>query len=414
VKYLAPILLLLTASALWVVTTIVAAFYGVWLDPIAREGASHAFFDAAVQIIDEQNKGNAALMLIENGEIAHEYYDSVEDPVDQNTLFPTASFSKWVAAWGVMSLVEAGKVDLDLPVSGYLSRWQLPESEFDNDQVTVRRLLSHTAGLTDRLGFADYGADEEVPSIDDSLRSPGASRGDGVEISVGMEPGSEFLYSGGGYLILQLLVEEVTGRSFAEYMHSALFEPLGMNRSTYAFIGELENVSASFDRNGMAAPMYRYAASSATGFSSTASDLAKFVRSQLPETDIASPVAQETLDAMRQPHAFTMGAPIWGLGTMLYTRAPQEDFVFGHDGGNEPAINSSVRINPETGDAFIMLINGHPSLATTIGSHWVLWQTGYPDFLSLGVALESAVTPSIVGIVVLLMLFGVVLWRRAR
>jgi hypothetical protein len=66
----------------------------------------------------------------------------------------------------------------------------------------------------------------------------------------------------------------------------------------------------------------------------------------------------------------------------LYVETANGEFVFGHDGANDPAINSTVRINPGTADGVVLLVSGHPSLASAIGSEWVLWQTGYPDFLS--------------------------------
>lgn len=68
-----------------------------------------------------------------------------------------------------MTFVEAGKLELDAPVSTYLTRWKLPESEFDSDGVTVRRLLSHTAGLTDGPGYAGFEPGEPEQRIEDSL-----------------------------------------------------------------------------------------------------------------------------------------------------------------------------------------------------------------------------------------------------
>ncbi|MEZ5928341.1 MAG: hypothetical protein R3C55_07675 [Parvularculaceae bacterium] len=82
---------------------------------------------------------------------------------------------------------------------------------------------------------------------------------------------------------------------------------------------------------------------------------------------------------------------------------PAADMLHSHDGGRGTeegeAINVSVRINPETGDAYIMLANGHTSLASEIGGEWVLWQTGNPDFLSTEKVLRSAALPGGAGFV---------------
>lgn len=88
--------------------------------------------------------------------------------------------------------------------------------------------------------------------------------------------------------------------------------------------------------------------------------------------------------------------------------------VFGHDGANDPAINSTLRINPDTGDAIVVLVSGHPSLATRIGSEWVLWQTGVPDVLAVERALKSAVGPLGIGLGLILLVVVGVGFRRGR
>lgn len=396
----------LVAMLVWAVFAVYVAFLGWWMNAVAEQGNYAEFHAWAVSEIEAKNRGTAALVLIEDGRVVNEYFAG---DVDRETLFPTASFSKWIAALSVMSLVERRQLDLDRPVSDYLSRWQLPDSPFDNDGVTVRRLLSHTAGLTDGLGFGDYEGGETLPPIEETLRNPRASSGARVEVAVGREPGSEFLYSGGGYLILQLLVEEVSGDTFIEYVSKSVLEPLEMSRSSYAFLDDLNNASPSFNDDGTLAPTYQYASAAATGFASSASDLSKLVEALLVQND--TPFDAGTVAAMREPHGFVLGAGIWGLGTMLYAETSNGDFVFGHDGANDPAINTSVRLNPETSDGLILLVSGHPSLATKVGSEWVLWQTGYPDFLSAERALESALIPVLIGSLIIVAM-GVVRVRR--
>ncbi len=398
----------LVALVFWLAFVVISAFYGWWMEPIALPGDTEGFFQLVSQVIESENRGNAALLLIENGEIAAEYYSNSNEAVDRNTVFSTASMSKWLTASAVMKLIQDGSINLDDSVSNYLTRWQLPSSEFDNNEVTIRRLLSHTAGFTDGLGFGDYSLDEE------SLASPRASSAREVKIAVERQPGTEFIYSGGSYHILELLIEEVTRMSFEEYMKDTFFNPLGMTRSTYNYIGSIENNAGSYDRDGQAAATYKYASSAATGFATSSADLAKFVLAQIPDASAVKILDQSTVEAMREPHGKTLGLDVWGLGTILYSATGSNDFLFGHDGGNDPAINSTARINPVNGDAIIVLETGHPSLATNIGSHWVLWQTGNPDVLDSDSIVESMTRPILIGLLLILVAAIYIGFRRHR
>lgn len=383
----------------WIALAVFGGLEGWWLTPVAPAGDTPAFHAWAEAEIERAKPGASALMLIENERVVARAFTEGHD---ENTLFPAASLSKLVAALAVHALADAKQVDLDVPVSRYLTRWQLPETEFDPDAVTMNRLLSHTAGLTDRLGFGDYAADESVPNLEDSLAHPRASGGRPVRIAQGQEPGS-FIYSGGGYLILELIVEERSGLGFAEYVEGAVFRAAGMSRSTYRYPDASEsNRAPLFDEAGSPLPWYRYASAAATGLATSAADLAQLA------------VHAREVKSLREPTAFAMGAPIWGPGAILYAPVG-DDFVFGHDGANDPGINSSLRINPVTGDALVMLVSGHPNLATHIGSAWVLWQTGTPDVLALEQALRSAILPAAGGsIVILLLLVGIKRTRAKR
>ena len=252
--YLKTILTTGLAVVLWTIFVGLSALAGWWSSPIAPNGDTQQFMDAAIAIIDEENRGNIALILISDGEVFAEHYVGLEDEVDRNTLFQTASMSKWITAHAVMMLAQDGHLDLDQPVDNYLTRWQLPQSEFDTDKVTARLLLSHMSGLTDGLGFGDYGAEETVPTLEESLSQPRASDGREVEIKLGIEPGTEFQYSGGGYLILELLVEEISGELFESYVKQKILAPSLMSRSTFEYIADWDNVSRAYDPDGQLAP----------------------------------------------------------------------------------------------------------------------------------------------------------------
>ncbi len=411
--YIKPAIVTVVALALWVSVIVAGALFGWWRQPLAPRGEAQAFMKAAIEMIERDNRGNTALVLIEDGAIVAEHFSSSAGPVDGATAFSTASMSKWITAWGVMKLVEEGKLDLDRPVDDYLTRWRLPSTQFDRRKVTARRLLSHTAGLNDRLGFGDYQADEPVPTLEQSLAAPRASSGKPVVIAVGMDPGSAWQYSGGGYLLLELLIEEISGERFEAFIGRAILEPLGMTRSGYYFLADVENSAKSYDQTGRPAPYYRYASNAATGFNTSAGDLARFVLAQLPASK-DKPLSQATIEAMRKPHGKSQGIDIWGLGTMLYAPAASGDFVFGHDGANEPAIGAAARVNPDTNDGIVVLTTGSKTTASTLASHWVFWQTGLPDFLSIPGEIQRVVPVLLGGAVVILLAAMFIVWRRHR
>ena len=419
-SFLSSILVAVIGLALWAALVFIGTVEGWGRKSLAPAGNAGAFTDAAKSAIAATYGGNAAFQLIENGELYDEYFVSVGEPVDSETLFQVASLSKWITAWGVMTLVEAGKLDLDAPVTTYLTRWALPESEFDNSGVTIRRLLSHTAGLVDDLGYAGFAPGADVQSLEGSLtHAADASPGTDGRVRVGLAPGSEWRYSGGGYTLLQLVIEETTGETFASYMRRAVFRPLGMNRSTFAVDeNDTPNVATLYDVDGTEATHYRFTALGATSLYTTAADMTRFIQAHLASSSGESAgrgvLRPETVALMRRPHASRMGADIWGLGTMLYAPNGDGDFIIGHDGTNEPAINTAVRLNPATGDGIVVLETGNRLLATTIAGEWVFWQAGTIDFLMFTLVAERTIWIILFGWGLIILAALSIGWRRRR
>lgn len=405
----------LAAGIVWTGVFVAGTLEGWWRRPLAPAGNRAAFMEAAIDAIDASRRGNVAFVLIEDGTVVGEHFTSVGRPVDRDTLFQVASLSKWISAWGVMTLAEAGRIDLDAPVSTYLTRWTLPPSAFDHRRVTVRRLLSHTAGLTDGLGYGGFAPGEDVQPLVESLtRARDASPGADGAVRVGIEPGRAFKYSGGGYTLLQLVVEEVSGQSFEHYMTRAVFAPLGMTRSTYRVDDATPNVAEFFDAEGRPAPHYRFTSLAATSLYTSAADLTRFLQAHVPGPQ-GEPVGRgvlspATLDAMRRPHASQLGADIWGLGTMLYAPNNAGGVVIGHDGNNEPAVNTAARVDPDTGNGIVVLETGNPLLATTVAGEWLFWRTGNVDVLMLAMGARGMVRTLAAGWVAILLAGGCVGW----
>ncbi len=179
-----------------------------------------------------------SIAVVNNGKIewTHGYGHITTDPnsasVDEHTLFQAGSISKPITAFGALILVQQGKISLDDDVNLYLKRWKVPENEFTKtEKVTLRRLLSHTAG-TSVPGFPGYSVQSPIPTLVDILegKKPLVNTD---PVTVIVKPGNELKYSGGGTTIVQLLIEEITGERFDVWMQNNVLKPLGMSESTF-------------------------------------------------------------------------------------------------------------------------------------------------------------------------------------
>lgn len=415
-------LVTLALLILWAIAVFVGTSEGWWKQTLAPRGDTAGFMAAAVKLVDSSNTGNAVFAILDDGSVRGVHAVSVGEAVDADTVFQTASLSKWTTAWGVMALVQEGKLDLDTPVSAYLTRWALPESKFDNSKVTVRRLLSHTAGLTDRLGYAGFAPSATVPSLEESLKRPDADPGVSGAIEVGYEPGTEWQYSGGGYAILQLLIEEVSGEPFENFMQRVIFRPLGMVRSSYSWTSADGSTLATFyDVDSKPTPHYRYSAVAAASLYTSVSDLTRFVQAHLPGKN-GEPIgrgvlAPATINEMWRPHASRFLEDIWGLGTILYASNNKGGFIVGHDGNRrKPPINTAARFNPATGNGIVILETGTPILATRLAGEWVFWETGNVDFFAFAMAIPGMLRLIGLGSLVIVLAVPTVAWaiRRKR
>jgi CubicO group peptidase (beta-lactamase class C family) len=284
--------------------------------------------------------------------------------VTAETVFNVGSISKSPTAWAVMQLVDQGKVDLDRPVDSYLERWHLPASSFDNSQVTARRLLSHTSGISNH-DFHGWDPESHLPPIEDSLSG---KTGTG-EVRVVAAPGSGFHYSGANYAILQLLIEEVSGERFQDYMRANIFRPLHMSNSQYGLPPKFQPVMATpYDGLGNAIPILRYDELSAAGLTTTLRDLAKLATAGLrgPAGEAAGRgvVKEPSIAQMQSAAPNSQWAdrdpfgpePQYGFG---YTVRPAQfdgRVGIGHGGSNR-GWESFYQIVPSTGDGIVIMTN---------------------------------------------------------
>jgi CubicO group peptidase (beta-lactamase class C family) len=245
-----------------------------------------------------------------------------KEAVTSATLFQAASISKSLTAMLALRLVEQGKLDLDSDVNQRLVSWKIPESEFTKEQkVTLRRLLAHTAGVT-VPGFLGYPVDETLPTLRQILA--GEKPANSAPIRVDMTPGLKFRYAGGGYLILQQLMMDVTKMSFPELMQKTVLEKLEMKDSTFQQPLPTELVSraaAGHLPNGeeIKGKWFVVPEVAADGLSTTPTDLARFVievqKSRLGKSNKVLSTASTNLMLTPQIENVGLGLFIDGQGS---------------------------------------------------------------------------------------------------
>jgi CubicO group peptidase (beta-lactamase class C family) len=335
------------------------------------------------QWLEEYNVPGAAVSFVRNGEVVWSEGYGLADraqgiPLTADSVFQVASISKAVTSWGVMRLVENGQLELDAPVEHYLTRWHLPPSKYDAAGVTIRRLLSHTAGLSARgyAGWYPY-PDRQLPSLEESLSGNNGGAG---EVCIAMEPGAQWSYSGGGYTLLQLVVEEVTGDTFSAYMQCEVLDPLGMVHSSFEWRADLRPSTAlAYSRGGTPLPNYLFTEQAAAGLYTTAPDLARFVAAAMPgpngEPAGRGILTSDTLALMFTPAVQLQGpGEAWGLGYNLLALPDGSELI--KHGGSNAGWRAFFEAVPEWGDGIVVLTNSENGMAlieevVTVVSAWV-------------------------------------------
>ncbi|MEK7406270.1 MAG: serine hydrolase [Acidobacteriota bacterium] len=300
---------------------------------------------------------------------------SVEEPkpVNADTLFQAASISKPVAAMVALRLVELGKLSLGGDVNLKLRSWKVPQNEFTSkEKVTLRRLLSHTAGLTVH-GFPGYAAGAAVPTLRQVL--DGAKPANTGPIRPDILPGSQHRYSGGGYEVMQQLVEDATGMPFAEIARELVLGPLGMKRSTYdqPLPTRFMDASAAGHRASGAViqgKWHTYPEMAAAGLWTTPSDLARVILEiQKPGKVLKAETVNEMLTAVLNNYGLG-----FGLGGKDGARS------FSHGGANA-GFRCMLFAYRDSGSGAVVMTNGDRggALASEV-LRSIAAEYGWPDY----------------------------------
>lgn len=255
-------------------------------------------------------------------------------PVTPDTAFQAASISKPVTAVAVMRAVQQGKLDLDVDVNRYLKSWKVPDNEFTRARpVTLRALLSHTSGTGDGFGFPGYHPDAPRPTVQEILsgKQPPSNTG---PVLWERPPFVAQKYSGGGTVIVQLILTEVLGKPFPQIMRELVLDPLGMSNSTFEQpIPPERDRSAARAHSGRGAAMdakwHVYPEMAPAGLWTTPSDLARLAIEVQKALDGRS---QFLTRAAASELVSPVGTGPFAVGFSIERR--NEGWYFSHGGSN--------------------------------------------------------------------------------
>ena len=335
------------------------------LTPLATGTAQTARLDSLDAFVKAQmaqrHIRGLSLAIITDGKIsvARAYGvvdDSSKAPVTTSTLFQAGSISKPVSALGALHLVEAGTLSLDADVNTKLTSWKVPDNQFTaTEKVTLRRLLSHNAGLTVH-GFPGYDVSARVPTVVQVL--DGTPPTNTAPIRVDTTPGAIWRYSGGGFTVMQQMVIDVTGQPFAQFLQKTVLGPIGMTSSS--FEQPLPNHLAARTAAGYYADgspvrgrWHVYPEIAAAGLWTTPTDLAKWAI-EVQETlagrghGVISPAMARQF-VTEQKGGSGLGVGVQGTGASLR---------FSH-GGRDEGFDAFVIAGAETGDGMAIMINAN-------------------------------------------------------
>jgi CubicO group peptidase (beta-lactamase class C family) len=303
---------------------------------------------------------------------------TTQEPVTEATLFQAASLTKVVSAVGVVRLAQEGVVSLDRDVNDYLVSWQVPYNDYQaTEKVTLRRLLSHTAGTTVH-GFRGYRYTEPLPTLIQILK--GTPPANSPPVVVDRVPGSEFSYSGGGYEIADQAVRDVTGTTFAAFIRDRVLAPIGMEHSTYEQplpAAWRDSAASGYYEGGTAVPdgHHIYLEAAAAALWTTPSDYARFlIELQMSLRGESNRVltredAEMLLTRIKNDH---------GLG--VYLRSLRGQTYMWHAGAND-GFRGGMLAHPTLGYGLVVLTNSdYGDRLTEVVIEVVGKREGWPGF----------------------------------
>jgi CubicO group peptidase (beta-lactamase class C family) len=302
------------------------------------------------------------------------------------TLFQAGSISKSVNAMVAMKKVEQGKISLDEDINNKLTSWKLPDNEFTaTKKVTLRNLLSHTAGTTVH-GFPGYAIHEKVPTLQQIL--DGTAPANTAAVRVDFEPGTRFRYSGGGTTISQLAIMDIEKKPYPDIAKETVLAPLGMTNSTYSQplpADWRKKAATGYRSNGseVKGKIHVYPEMAAAGLWTTPTDLAKFaIEVQLSLAGKSNKVlTKQSVEMMTTSFKDDVGLGFFieRHGNALY---------FGHGGADE-GFRAELVVSRDKGYGVAVMVNSDNGQILREVIRGVAREYGWDEFLPAPVEIFS-------------------------
>jgi CubicO group peptidase (beta-lactamase class C family) len=274
-------------------------------------------------------------------------------PVTVDTKFQAASISKSINSLGILKLVQQGKINLEADINDYLKTWKFSyDSVSKNKKISLANLLSHTAGLSVH-GFGGYTPGDSIPALVQILNGTPPANSPAVRSL--FEPSKRLEYSGGGTTISQLILMDITGMRYEDYMKKEVLQPIGMTNSFYNQPppAGTKNLATAYN-NGIAVKgkYHIYPEQAAAGLWTTPTDLAKYIiETQLAYEGKSAKVLSQAMMQKRLTHYIDSNV---ALGVFLVKKSG--DVYFNHNGGNEGFLCTSYG-SIKGGNGVVVMIN---------------------------------------------------------
>ncbi len=319
---------------------------------------------AAIELVDRNRVPGLAIAVVEHGSVLHAegfgWADlESERPMTAATPINVGSISKSVAAWGFLRFCRSRGISLDDAVPPLVRRFELRGAKsLDRSGVTVRRVLSHSAGLSTPSAPV-FPATSFLPPV---LRVLEGKEGGTPRVRLFRQPGVGFSYSGGGYLLLQLMLEEATGASFSGFMSREVLAPTGMASSSFRLNRAIRSAAATYYRSDGRVRALYHLPGAAGALYSTAEDMGRWLtlyaqQRSTYEALLPEAAFRELLEP--QVEMFEGGIEAAGssyaLGHATWTSRDGRFYVF-HGGGN-PGLRAYYFVEPKTGSGLFMVAN---------------------------------------------------------